>query len=508
MGLEYLQQLHFVFIPFMAPGHTIPMINIARMVAERGIKVTIFSTATNAKRFESVIAPAIEAGLGMHVIQLQFQLPLQEVGLPQSCETVDMLPSMDMVSKFVEATSLLQPSIEQFLKVLEPSPACIVSDMCMPWTAHLAEKFDLPRILFQGFGCFSLLCLHHFRTSSEAFEDSESEEMEIVAVPNLPDKIELTKAQVTVSGLVKPTVDGWKQIYDQMMETEEKAFGVVVNTFEELESSYIKEYGKALNGKRIWCVGPVFLTNTQNLDNKTAVAESGNENDDNNYNYLQKWLDSKEPNSVIYVCMGSLTRSGTSQMIELGLGLELSNRPFIWVVRETSEEFKKWILEETYEERVKGKGMLIKGWAPQVRILSHPSVGGFLTHCGWNSTLEAICSGLPMITWPSFSEQFINEKLVVNILEIGVTAGVKIPVPFGYGEKVGVLVNREEINRVIQKLMDETEEGQEWRRKRVQELSNLARKAVNEGGSSHANLTRLIQDVMDNANSQHKSKLY
>lgn len=487
-----LQQLHFVFIPFMTPGHTIPLIDISRMVAERGVTVTIFSTPTNAKRFESVIAREVEAGFHIQVILLQLQLPLQQVGLPQSCETVDLLPSMDMVSKFVEATSLLQPSIEEFLKLLEPSPTCIVSDMCLPWTAHLAEKFDIPRILFPGFGCFSLLCLHYFR-NSEAFDDVTSNPEELVVVPNLPDKIELTKAQVAVSGLVKPTTHhrGWKEIHDQMMETEEKAFGIVLNTQEELESYYIKEYGKA-KGKKIWCVGPVSLCNRRNLDK----AERGNDDASDHYEYYMKWLDSKEPNSVMYVCLGSLTRSGTSQMIELGLGLELSNRPFIWVMRETSSEFKKWLLEEKYEERVEGRGVIIHGWAPQVLILSHPSIGGFITHCGWNSTLEAICSGVPMITWPSFSEQFINEKLVVNILKIGIMAGVKAPIPFGYEEKAGVSVNRRDITRVIQKLMDEEEEGQ-MRRKRVQELSNLARKAMEEGGSSHANLTRLIQDVME-----------
>jgi UDP-glucosyl transferase 73C len=184
-------------------------------------------------------------------------------------------------------------------------------------------------------------------------------------------------------------------------------------------------------------------------------------------------------------------------MIELGLALEATKRPFIWVIREGNqlEELKKWIEESGFEGRINGRGLVIKGWAPQLLILSHPSIGGFLTHCGWNSTIEAICGGVPMVTWPLFGDQFLNEIFVVQILKVGVKIGVESPMKWGEEEESGVLVKKEDIERGIEMLMDETSENEE-RRKKIRELGEMAKKAVEKGGSSHTNITLFIQDII------------
>jgi hypothetical protein len=143
------------------------------------------------------------------------------------------------------------------------------------------------------------------------------------------------------------------------------------------------------------------------------------------------------------------------------------------------------------EERVAGRGMLIRGWAPQVLILNHPAVGGFVTHCGWNSTLEAIAAGLPLVTWPHFSDQFWNEKLAVEVLGIGVSIGVKEPVVWQLVEKE-IVVGREVVEEAVRSIMDGGGEGEERRRKALA-LSEKARAAVQEGGSSLANLLDLIK---------------
>ncbi|XP_038720872.1 UDP-glycosyltransferase 73C4-like isoform X2 [Tripterygium wilfordii] len=278
---------------------------------------------------------------------------------------------------------------------------------------------------------------------------------------------------------------------DKILAAEKVTYGMIINTFEELEPAYVKEY-KKVRADKAWSIGPVSLYNKDTLDK----IQRGNKASIDEHECL-RWLDLQQPGSVIYACLGSLSNLTPSQMIELGLGLEASRKPFIWVLRagDQSKALEKWILEYGFAERIRERGLLIRGWAPQVLILSHQAIGGFLTHCGWNSTLEAITMGVPMVTWPLFGDQFINEKLVVRVLKIGVSVGVEVPMQWGEEEKVGVLVKKEDVNNAINRLMDEDEEG-DGRRRRARELREMAKRSIEEGGSSHHNLTMLIEAIM------------
>ncbi|KAE8661172.1 UDP-glycosyltransferase 73C4 [Hibiscus syriacus] len=150
--------------------------------------------------------------------------------------------------------------------------------------------------------------------------------------------------------------------------------------------------------------------------------------------------------------------------------------------------------EDGFEERTKGRVLVVKGWAPQVLIFSHPAIGAFLTHCGWNSTIEGISAGIPLITLPFIGDQFCNQKLAVQILKTGVSLGVDKPTMFG-NEKSGFLLKKEQAQNAIHQLMDEGDEGTE-RRKRAKELGVMAKKAVESGGSSYCNITLFIQDII------------
>ncbi|KAI3447536.1 hypothetical protein Pfo_004201 [Paulownia fortunei] len=481
------QKPHFVMLPFLAQGHMIPMVDVARLLAKRDVMVTILTTPHNANRFKTVIDRATVSGQNIHVFHLKF--PFAEAGLPEGCENLDMLASVDEAMKLCTAAALLKEQVEELLQELKPLPSCLIADMCFPWATNVALKLHIPRLVFHGTSCFSLLCMHLLGISKD-FEAITSDS-EYFVVTGVPDRIEITKAQC--KGTMDQMSPEWTKIWDQIREAEVEAFGIVANTFEELEPEYIKEYRK-IKGKKVWCIGPVSLCNKDDLDK----AERGNKASIGEQECL-KWLDSQEQRSVIYVCLGSISRLATSQLIELGLGLEASNRPFIWVVRNATDEFQTWLLKEKFEERTNGKGFLIHGWAPQVLILSHQSIGGFLTHCGWNSTLEGIAAGVPMITWPLFAEQFYNEKFIVKVIKTGIRVGVEVPVFFGE-EKVGGMVKNDEIKRVIDRLMDSGEEGEE-RRQRAQKLGEMAKRAVEEGGSSYLNMTLLIQDaIMQQAN--------
>ncbi|KAK6232532.1 hypothetical protein SCA6_002605 [Theobroma cacao] len=480
-----VEQLHFVLFPLMAQGHMTPMIDIARLLAQQGVIVTIVTTPHNAARFKSTLDRAIESGLSIRLAEFRF--PCAEAGLPEGCENFDMLPSFSLALNFFQAANMLEKPVQKLFEELMPRPSCIISDVVLSYTLDIANRFQIPRIVFNGGCCFLLLCLHNLLVS-KIYERITSES-EYFVVPNMPDRVEFTKAQIP-----EVMYGNLKDFSEQLKSTAQASYGVVINTFEEMEPEYVKEYRKA-RGNKVWCIGPVSLCNNDALDK----AERGNKATVDEHKCL-RWLDSQKPGSVIYACLGSQSNVIPSQSIELGLGLEASNRPFIWVIRgsDTSKEVEKWISEDGFEERTKGRGLVIRGWAPQVLILSHPAIGGFLTHCGWNSTIEGISAGVPLITWPLFADQFVNEKLAAQILKIGVKVGVEEPVRWAEEEKVGVLVKKNDVKKAIERLMDGGEEGEE-RRKRAKKLGEMAKKAVETGGSSHLNITQLIQDIMQRA---------
>ncbi|KAF7804387.1 UDP-glycosyltransferase 73D1-like [Senna tora] len=482
MALE-LKQPHFVLVPLLAQGHSIPMIDMARVLAERGVIVTLVTTTHNASRLDHTIHRAQQSGLPIRLLVIPF--PSQQVGLPSSCDNLDSLPSRNLLRNFYIALDMLQHPLEHYLHHHTPPPTCIISDKCLPWTSLTAHNFNIPRLVFHGMSCFSLLSSHNIQFyNSHLSANSDSDPF---VIPGLPHRIEITKAQLPGTFLALPDLDDFRK---RMREAEMSAYGVVVNSFQELEQGCAEEYEKVMKNKRVWCIGPVSLCNKQSLD----MFERGNKPSIEKTQCLE-WLDSMKPKSVVYVCLGSLCRLVPSQLLELGLGLEASKRPFIWVIK-SSAELEILLKEETFEERVRGRGLLIKGWAPQVLILSHPAIGGFLTHCGWNSTLEGVCSGVPMVTWPLFAEQFLNEKLIVQVLRIGVRIGVEIPVRWGDEDRVGVLVKRNRIVEAIEMCMEGSEEG-DMRRNRAIQLGKMARKATEEQGSSYHNISCLIQDIMD-----------
>lgn len=483
-------KLHFVLFPMMAPGHMIPMIDIAKILAQHhnNVIVTVLTTPQNASRFSSTFQRFLQCGLHIHLIQLRF--PSKESGLPEGCENLDMLTSLGEESDFFNSTKFLQQEAEKIFEELTPPPSCIISDMCLPYTIHIARNYNIPRISFSGAGCLFLLCMQNLFLSN-MIETMANNETESFVVPGIPDKIEMTGSQ---TGLISKG-EALKQFQYDVVEAEMGTYGIIVNSFEEMEPAYARGYKNVKNDK-VWCIGPVSLSNTDNLD---KVQRGHNDKNVSVDEWIHmKWLDSQKQESVIYACLGSLCNLTLSQLIELGLALEATKRPFIWVIRDGNhlEELEKWIEESGFEGRINGRGLVIKGWAPQLLILSHPSVGGFLTHCGWNSTIEAICAGVPMVTWPLFADQFFNEILVVEILKVGVRIGVKSPVKWVEEEETSVLVKKEDIEKGIERLMDERNESEE-RKKRIREYGEMAKRAVEKGGSSDCNVTLFIKDIME-----------
>ncbi|CAO2202214.1 unnamed protein product [Urochloa humidicola] len=250
---------------------------------------------------------------------------------------------------------------------------------------------------------------------------------------------------------------------------------------------------RRITGKKVWTVGPMCLCNQESsAGNKASVDEA----------QCLRWLDSMKACSVIFVSFGSLACTETQQLVELGLGLEASGgKPFVWVIKagDRLPEVEEWLVEG-FEQRVKDRGMIIRGWAPQLMILWHQAIGGFMTHCGWNSTIEGICgcAGVPMITWPHFGEQFVNERLVVDVLKTGVEVGVQGVTRWATEQKE-VKVGRNAVRAALSKLMNKGIVAEEIRT-RAKEFGIKAREALALGGSSHNNINLLNQEMGNKAN--------
>ncbi|EEF52366.1 UDP-glucosyltransferase, putative [Ricinus communis] len=481
------EQIHVMFLPYLAPGHMMPMIDIARLFASNGIKVTIITTTKNAIRFKSSIDRDIQAGRNISLEILRF--PSAEAGLPEGCENLASTPTPEMSIKLFHGIGLLEPEIKTIF--LKHSPDCIVSDYLFPWTVDVAVELGIPRLAFSGSGFFNLCVANSIECNRP--HDSITSETESFVVPGLPDLVNLTRSQLP--DIVKSRTD-FSDLFDTLKEAERKSFGVLMNSFYELEPAYADHFTKVI-GIKAWHLGPVSLFADDKVarGDKTSVCE----------HTCLRWLDSKKPNSVIYVCFGSLTRFNKEQIVEIASALEDSSRSFIWVVgkvlksyndneKDEDNQQEQWWLPEGYEERLKesGKGLVIKGWAPQVMILEHPAIGGFLTHCGWNSILEGLCAGVPMVTWPIFAEQFYNEKLVTQVVKFGVPVGNEIWKIWATQESP--LMSRKNIENAVRRVVGDGGEAMEMR-KRARRLAECAKKAVEEGGSSYNDLKSLIDDI-------------
>ncbi|KAH7690713.1 cis-zeatin O-glucosyltransferase protein [Dioscorea alata] len=260
--------------------------------------------------------------------------------------------------------------------------------------------------------------------------------------------------------------------------------GMLFNTSLAIEEAFIDLLAKQddfVAGKKIFAVGPVSpLTVT---DNKSGPRHS-----------CLEWLDKQPPKSVVYVAFGSSTTIPVEQIEQIALGLEKSKQRFIWVVRDADrgdvsqeaepEKVKSLLLD--FEKRVEGMGMVVRGWAPQLDVLAHGSTAAFMSHCGWNSCMEAMSMGVAMLTWPIHSEQPRNALLITKYLKVGVMVRE--------WEKRDEVLTWEKVDEAIRKVMVD-EEGLEIRR-RAKELGEKIRAGI-EGGSSYEQLLAFINYISE-----------
>ncbi|AES77563.1 putative UDP-glucuronosyl/UDP-glucosyltransferase [Medicago truncatula] len=477
VGVEVERPLKIHFIPYLASSHMIPLSDIAAMFASHGQHVTIITTPSNAKFLTKSLSYAAPFFLRLHTVDF----PFQQMDLPEGIESISSTTDLVTTWKINNGAMLLHRPIEDFIK--NDPPDCIISDSAYPWVNDLAQKLQIPNFTYNVLSVFPVLLMESLRTNNLLFTDSDSDSSSYI-VPNFPLPITMCSKPPKVLS----------KFIGLMLDTVFKSNGFIVNNFIELDGEECIQHYEKTVGHKAWHLGPSSIWRTT-----LEKSGGGNEGAESEHECL-RWLNSQQVNSVLYICFGSLNYFSDKQLYEIAYAIEASGHPFIWVVLEkkgkedeNEEEKEKWLPKGFEERNIGKKGLIVRGWAPQVQILSHPAVGGFMTHCGGNSFVEAVGAGVPMITWPGHGDQLFNEKLITQVRGIGVEVGATEWRAHGIGERKK-LVSRDDIEKAMRRLMDSSDEA-EGMRLRARELGEKAKRAIQEGGSSHHNLLTLIDEL-------------
>ncbi|KAF3322186.1 UDP-glycosyltransferase 92A1-like protein [Carex littledalei] len=440
---------HVVLFPFPAHGHISPYLALATRLHQyqSDLIITVVSTPRNIDFIRSSLP--ISTSINLH------SLPFSpaDYGLPQSESTIDLLPHQFPI--FFSATESLRPAFDEFIADISTRDSvCIISDMFFGWTVDVARKHKAFHSIFLGMTGFSgavilslWLNLPHNLTSSEQFSLPEYSEVIV------------NRSELPVYLLFANGKDPLSLFMQRQLSSFYKTDVIMLNAIKELDPSGLVMLRKTFK-TLVLPMGP-FL-GAPNL----SALPSGNDSQ------IIEWLDLLPPASVIYIAFGSQESINSKQMMELALALEESGRPFIWAIRppigfSVKDEFKDEWLPLGFKARTKkdNRGLFVHDWAPQVRILSHKSTGAFISHCGWNSVLESLYYGVPIIGWPLGADQPFNLRVLV---QLGVCVKVVIR------NKETSKVEKEKVKDIMEMVMGENEKAREIRKK-TKEIRDVIR---------------------------------
>lgn len=356
----------------------------------------------------------------------------------------------------------------------------LVYTILLPWAAEVARAVHIPSALLWIQPAAVLdIYYYYFHGYSEVITSScngPSCSIELPGLPRLNSRDLPSFLLPSSSSTYNFALPSFKDQMD-VLDVEEKP-KVLVNTFDSLEPEALRAISK-LNLIPIGPLLPPAFFNGKDPSDNSFRADMFQKS----RNYME-WLNSKQEASVVYVSFGSILVLPKKQMEEIAHGLLESGRPFLWVVREkeggdeAKDEGKLSCIDDLEQ-----LGMIVP-WCFQLEVLSHPSLGCFVTHCGWNSTLESLISGKPVVAFPQWTDQGTNAKLIEDVWKTGVRVTAK---------EEG-LVDGEEVRRCIEMVMGSDERGEEMRR-HAKKWKELGREAIKDGGSSDTNLKSFIQDI-------------
>ncbi|KFK39500.1 hypothetical protein AALP_AA3G251800 [Arabis alpina] len=473
-----MMKSELVFIPYPGISHLRSTVEMAKLLIdqETHLSITIlilpslYGTEVGASLFSD------DDRLRYEVISGENQQSSEPTSLDSHVE--NQIPKVKhVVAKLLHDYSTLPDS---------PRIVGFVVDMFCTSMIDVPNEFGVPSYLFYtsnagvlalGFHVQSMYDDGKYDVSESDYQDSEVE----LIVPSLTRPYPVKCLPHALAS------KEWQQIFINQARRFRGMKGILVNTIAELEPHALKYLSSGGDTPPVYPVGPLLHLHDSNDQEKQSE--------------ILEWLDKQPGKSVVFLCFGSMGGFTEEQAREIAVALERSGHRFLWSLRRASPATKspgeftnlEEILPGGFFNRTKERGKVI-GWAPQVAVLANPAIGGFVTHCGWNSTLESLWFGVPTAAWPLYAEQKFNAFMMVE--ELGLAVEIK---KHWRGDLMaGVAaetVTAEEIERGIKCLMEEDSDV----RKRVKEMSDKCHVALMDGGSSRIGLKMFVQDVMKNS---------
>jgi len=447
-------------------GHLIPLAELAKVLVSRhGFTVTLFIPTIASQPLEAITNFLKTLPNDIDYILLP---PVNFDNLPSG----DTKPEARICLTVTRSLGSIRDSLGSLAS--RAKRVALVTDCFSLDAFEVAKEVNVPFYLYIPTAAMNLHFMLYLPTLHEEVK---------CEFRDMPDPIRLPGC-VPLHGrdFVDPTQDRASEGYKWILHHSKRtclADGILLNSFMELEPGPIEALLREEPGRPpVYPVGPII--------------QSGSSDEPGGSTECLRWLDGQPNGSVLFVSFGSGGTLTNEQIQELAYGLEMSGERFLWVVRSPDEtsssgsyfsaqtrEDPFGFLLNGFVDRTRDRGLLVPSWAPQIKVLSHPSTGGFLTHCGWNSTLESITHGVPLIAWPLYAEQKTNAVML--------TEGIKVAIRPKANQKG--LIERDEISRVIKNLMRE-DEGKTIRLK-AKELKEAAKATLDENGAS----TKMLKEV-------------
>ncbi|KAI3458625.1 hypothetical protein Pfo_015288 [Paulownia fortunei] len=469
---EPLRPPHVLIFPFPAQGHINSMLKLAELFCMTGgFHVTFLTTTYIHRRLLQHSDIRLRFGRS-------FRLQAIPDGLPEDSprsfsDWMDWLDSLRATAK---------PLLKELLVSNDgdaPGPiTCVISDGVLSFVLDVGEETGIPVFYFRTISAcafWAYFCMPELIKAHELPFNSNDLDLPIVNVRGMEGMLR----RRDLPSFCRSDLNT-RESQMVMYETQQtpRAKGLILNTFEDLEGAILDQIRTKI--PNLYSIGSLHA----HLKSRLEAASDVNHSNSSSSLWEEdrsciKWLDEQPSKSVIYVSFGSIAMVTRDAHMEFWHGLVNCGKPFLWVVRPDSVggEDEEGGIPAEVAEGTKERGCIV-GWAPQEEVLAHPAVGGFFTHCGWNSTLEGIVAGVPMICWPYFADQDINSRFVDEVWKLG-------------------LDMKDSCDRVtIEKMVRDVMEG---RRDeflgRAHDMAKSAQESVRDGGTSYSNLDRLIEDI-------------